>query len=74
MCRYCSTVLPLALAYETFDTGWKDGRAVPFGRYTALMLDFTAPANRVEVAVEVRGRWALPMGAWYVDEMNLAGV
>jgi hypothetical protein len=57
---------------QTFDTGWKDGRAVPFGRYTALTLDFTAPANRVEVAVEVRGRWALPMGAWYVDEMSLS--
>ena len=56
---------------QTFDTGWKDGRAVPFGRYTALTLDFTAPSNRVAVAVEVRGRWALPMGAWYVDEMSL---
>ena len=58
---------------QTFDTGWKDGRAVPFSRYTPLALDFTAPANRVEVAVEVRGRWALPMGAWYMDEMSLTG-
>ncbi len=56
---------------QTFDTGWKTGREVPVARYTALTLDFTAPANRVEVAVEVRGRWALPEGAWYVDELSL---
>ena len=59
---------------QTFDTGWKAGREVPVGRYTALTLDFTAPDSRVEVAVEVRGRWALPEGAWYMDELSLTGV
>ncbi len=66
--------LTATFSEQTFDTGWKTGREVPFGRYTALTLDFTAPADRVEVAVEVRGRWALPMGAWYVDEMSLSAM
>lgn len=66
--------LAAASGGQTFDTGWKTGREVPFGRYTALTLDITAPGNRVEVAVEVRGRWALPEGAWYMDELSLTGV
>jgi len=57
-----------------FDTGWKNGREAPFGRYTPLALEFTASASRAEVIVEVRGRWPLPMGAWYVDELSLMQV
>jgi hypothetical protein len=56
---------------QVFDTGWKNGRDAPFGRYTLLSLDFLAPADRVEVRVEVRSRWALPETAWYVDELSL---
>jgi len=57
-----------------FDSGWKTGRDVPFGRYTPLALEFTASTERAEVTVEVRGRWPLPLGAWYVDELSLVAV
>jgi len=59
---------------QTFDTGWKTGRDAPFGQYTRITLDLTAPTDRVEVAVEVRGRWALSSGAWYLDELSLSPV
>jgi hypothetical protein len=57
---------------QTFDTGWKTGRDAPFGKYTRLALDFIAPSDRVEVAIEVRSRSAFPSGAWYIDELNLS--
>ena len=57
-----------------FDSGWKNGREAPAGRYTQISLEFVAPGSRLEAAVEVRGRWPLPMGAWYIDEFSLAAV
>ena len=56
---------------QSFDSGWKTGRDAPFGHYTRLSLEFAAPRPRTRVALEVRGRWALPMGAWYIDELSL---
>jgi hypothetical protein len=63
--------LTAQFADKVFDTGWRNGRAAPFGRYTAVKVDFVAPGERVEAALEVRGRWAMPLGAWYVDELSL---
>jgi hypothetical protein len=59
---------------QAFASGWKTGGDMPPGRYTRLALDFTAPGPRGEVALEIRGRWALPLGAWYIDELSLAPV
>lgn len=64
--------LTASFSERTFDTGWKTGRDAPFGKYTRLTLDFITPSDRVEVAVEVRGRWALSSGAWYIDELSLS--
>ena len=59
---------------QTFESGWKTGRDAPFGRYTRLALEFAAPGSHVLLALELRGRWALPLGAWYVDALGLAAV
>jgi hypothetical protein len=59
---------------HNFDTGWLNGQSVPYGKYKRLVVEFTAPGDRAEVAVEVRGRFAVPMGVWYVDELSLAPV
>jgi hypothetical protein len=57
---------------QTFDSGWKTGRDTPFGKYTRLALDFIAPSDRVEIAIEIRSRSAFPSGAWYIDELSLS--
>jgi hypothetical protein len=59
---------------RSFDTGWLNGQNVPYGKYKRLTIDFAGPSGRAEVAVEVRGRFAVPLGAWYVDELSLAPV
>lgn len=57
---------------QSFSAGWFDLTTTPAGRYTRLTLDFTAPGESADIALEVRGRWALPMGAWYVDELSVS--
>ncbi len=56
------------------DSDWKNSAEVPPGRYSHLTLEFTAAGERAEVAVEIRGRWALPAGAWYINELSLMAV
>ncbi len=31
-----------------------------------------APGESADIALDVRGRYALPMGAWYVDELSVS--
>jgi hypothetical protein len=57
---------------QDYDSGWKTGHDMPFGKYSRLTLDFTAPAERALLAVEVRCRYPMPFGAWYVDELSLS--
>jgi hypothetical protein len=59
---------------QTFDSGWLTLDHTPPGEYTRLTLDLAAPADYVELRVEVRGRWAWPMCAWYVAELSLLSV
>jgi hypothetical protein len=56
---------------QTVDSGWKTGRETPFGRYSRLTLDFTPPADHAIVGVEIRCRYPLPFGAWYIDELSV---
>jgi hypothetical protein len=56
---------------ETRDTGWKNGREVPFGELTALSLDFTAADTAASLALEVRGRWALANTGWLIAGAEL---
>ncbi len=57
---------------QVFSTGWFSLTRTPAGRYTRLALDFTAPNENADIALDVRGRWALPRGAWYVDELSVS--
>lgn len=57
-----------------FDTDWRTGQHTPFGRYTALTLEFTPGAERVTIALELRCRVPLPLGAWYIDELSVRPV
>lgn len=57
---------------QSFSAGWFNLTATPPGRYTRLTLDFTAPGPSADIALEVRGRYALPMGAWYLDELSVS--
>lgn len=57
---------------QSFSAGWFNLTRTPAGRYTRLTLDFTAPGQSAEFALDVRGRYALPMGAWYVDELSVS--
>ncbi len=56
---------------QTFDSGWKMGKETPFGKYSRLTLDFTPPADRAIVGIEIRCRYPLPFGAWYIDELSV---
>jgi hypothetical protein len=56
---------------QVYESGWLDGQTTPFGQYTCLTLDFTAAAPQAEVSVNVRGRWAWPLAAWYIAELSL---
>lgn len=53
------------------ETGWLDGRAVPFGRYTTLLHDFIADAATMTVMLEIRGRWGLRSNGWFIDALSL---
>lgn len=55
----------------TVDTGWKDGRDVPFGKYTRVSLDFIPATAEATVALEFRGRWGLVNNGWLVDSAEL---
>lgn len=57
---------------QSFSAGWFNLSATLAGRYTRLALNFTAPSANADIALEVRGRYALPLGAWYVDELGVA--
>jgi hypothetical protein len=59
---------------QSFSAGWFNLTATPAGRYTRLALDLTAPGDSADLALDVRGRYALPLGAWYVDELSLSPV
>jgi hypothetical protein len=64
--------LAASFASESYTTGWFNLTTTPAGRYTRLTLDFTAPDGQADIALDVRGRYALPMGAWYVDKLGLS--
>jgi len=57
---------------ERADTGWLTGAEMPYGRYHRLTLDFVPVEGRAVVAVEVSSRFALPLAAWYIDELSAA--
>ncbi|MBL8055996.1 MAG: hypothetical protein JNK29_04825, partial [Anaerolineales bacterium] len=65
--------LVVEAAGQRADSGWLSGPATPFGRYSRLTRDFTAPAGAAGavVAVELRSRYPLPLAAWYFDELSL---
>ncbi len=56
------------------ESGWKNAAEVPVGRYSHLALEFTAASDGAEVAVELRGRWAAPQGAWYISGISLKAI
>jgi hypothetical protein len=57
---------------EQADSGWQTGQDMAYGRYHRLTLDFVPVGGRATVAVEVRSRYPLPLGAWYIDELSVA--
>ena len=63
--------LVIQSAGQSFDTGWKDGGQLPFGKYSPINLRFVAPGPQATLSVEVRSRWRVPGGGWYVDEVAL---
>jgi hypothetical protein len=64
--------LSTAFGEQVFESGWRTRAEIPGGRYSRLTLEFAASGSRADLALEVRSRWALPFGAWYVDELSLA--
>jgi hypothetical protein len=56
---------------QVFEGGWQSGAQAPFGRFTWLSLGFTAPAAQATIALELRTRQPLPLGAWYVAEIRV---
>jgi hypothetical protein len=59
---------------QRLESGWKNGAEAPFGQHSPLTLEFAAVGESAEVAVEVRGRWALPLGAWYIGGLSLKAI
>jgi hypothetical protein len=51
---------------QRFESGPKNGGALPFGQYGKVQVTFTAAADRAEVGLILRTRSAVP-GAWVVD-------
>jgi hypothetical protein len=57
-----------ALGSDTLGTGWLDGRAISFGRWTRVEKAFTASSNRdVKLWFMGRGRWGLQHNGLFVD-------
>jgi hypothetical protein len=56
---------------QRLESSWKNGSEVPFGRYSLLTLEFAAAGECAEVVLEIRGRRALPLGAWYISALSL---
>jgi hypothetical protein len=55
---------------QRFESGAKNGNALPFGKYGKVEVTFTAAADRVEIGLELRTRGAAS-GAWVVDLIAL---
>ncbi len=59
---------------QTFTTDYFKGDRAPYGRYTALKIDFTAPAAECEVAVEGYGIYGIKNNCYFLDDLSLTQI
>jgi len=59
---------------QSFSTGFLNGERAPFGRYTPISLEFTAPAAEAEVAVEAYGIYGLKNNCFFFDDFSLVEI
>jgi len=59
---------------QTFATDDLRGDKVPFGRYTAVRLEFTAPSAEAEVAVEAYGIYGIKNNCFFFDDLSLTQI
>jgi len=70
----CEMRLAVNMGGQMVTSAWLNGLDAPFGKYNRLTLNFTPTVPAAEVVVEVRSRWPVPQGAWYIDEFSLKRV